>query len=214
MKPTILLIDDHAIVREGLASLLAATNKFGDIAVAEDGESAVEIAGKLDPAIVVADLIMPKIPGSSVIRMIKMLCPNAHIVVLTSSDSKQLLVDAVEAGAHSILLKSMTGEEIFGSFIAIAAGLPIIHPEVSLLLSSARESPAKNSRSPFAVLTPRELDVLVELAEGASNAKIAASLNITERTVKAHITNVFIKLDLTDRTEAVAFAWRFGLMTR
>lgn len=204
-RPSVLLVDDHAVVREGLGSLLAMTGEFGAILHAGDAESAIEVvrAHVPVPDIVVVDLLMPAIPGPGAIRMLKALCPDAHFAVLTSSQDERLARAALEAGARSFLLKSMDGDEILASFRAIRAGMAVVHPSVAALAGKP---------NPFAALTPREIDVLVELANGASNARIAHSLDITERTVKAHIGSVFLKLGVADRTEAVAFAWRNGLM--
>lgn len=207
-KPAVLLVDDHAVVREGLGSLLALTGDFGAILQAGDAEAAVAAVRETVPDLIVVDLLMPHIPGPGAIRMLKLLCPAAHFVVLTSSEDAPLALAAIEAGARSFLLKSMDGDEILAAFRAIAAGSTVIHPTIAAIVN-AGSTPAV---SPFAALTPREIDVLVELANGASNAKIAHSLDITERTVKAHIGAVFAKLGVADRTEAVAFAWRNGLM--
>ena len=204
-RPSVLLVDDHAVVREGLASLLAMTGEFGAILHAGDAESAIDVVRAHVPApdIVVVDLLMPAIPGPGAIRMLKALCPDAHFAVLTSSQDERLARAALEAGARSFLLKSMDGDEILAAFRSIRAGMAVVHPSVAALAGKP---------NPFAALTPREIDVLVELANGASNARIAHSLDITERTVKAHIGSVFLKLGVADRTEAVAFAWRNGLM--
>jgi DNA-binding NarL/FixJ family response regulator len=206
MKPSVLLVDDHAVVREGLGSLLAMTGEFGAILHAEDAEHAVAVARDASPDIVVVDLLMPNIPGPGAIRMLKVLCPDAHFVVLTSAQDEQLALAAIDAGARSFLLKSMDGDEILSSFRSIRAGMPVVHSSIAALADRARPArePARPGR--FAALTPREIDVLVEMANGASNAKIAYSLDITERTVKAHVGAIFAKLNVADRTEAVAFA--------
>lgn len=210
-RPTVLLVDDHAVVREGLGSLLATTGDFGTILQAGDAAGAIAVVRARLPEpvdIAVVDLLMPNIPGPGAIRMLKALCPQAHFVVLTSSQDAALARAAIDAGARSFLLKSMDGDAILASFRTILAGLPVLHPSIAAL-----GNPANAARvNPFAALTPREIDVLVELANGASNARIAQSLEITERTVKAHIGSVFIKLGVADRTGAVAFAWRNGLM--
>jgi len=201
--PAVLLVDDHAVVREGLGSLLAMTGEFGAILHAGDAAGAIAAVQQQVPDIVVVDLLMPTVPGPGAIRMLKALCPDAHFVVLTSSQDAALARAAIGAGARSFLLKSMDGDEILAAFRAIRSGRPVMHPSVAAL---------GEKTNPFAALTPREIDVLVELANGASNARIARSLDITERTVKAHIGSMFVKLGVADRTEAVAFAWRHGLM--
>lgn len=212
MKPTVLLADDHAIVREGLAGLLMLSGDFGAIWQAADGALAIEAASLRRPDIVVIDLLMPHIGGVEAIGAIATLCPDAHIVVLTSSDDDSMAFAALEAGAQSFLLKTMSGEEILQALRKIAQGDAVIHASITTgMLRMVRRSNA-NRHAPFAQLTPREIDVLLELAQGASNLKIAHALNITERTVKAHLGACLSKLGLADRTEAVAFAWRNGLV--
>lgn len=212
MKPSVLLVDDHAVVREGLASLLAIAGNFGEIAHAADGDGAIAIAQDLQPDIIVIDLLMPNMPTAGAIRILRNVSPASRIVVLTSSQDQRAAFAALEAGAQSFLLKSMSGDEVLDALERIAAGTPVIHPSVTSSMVDMLRSRG-GRQDPFRSLTARELDVLVELAKGASNARIASTLDITERTVKAHISSVFAKLDLTDRTEAVAFAWRHGLIT-
>jgi two-component system, NarL family, response regulator LiaR len=213
MKPTVLLVDDHAVVRDGLASLLAITGNYGDIAHAAGGEGAIAVAQDISPDIIVIDLLMPNMPTAGAIRILRNVSPRSAIVVLTSSEDRQAAFAALEAGAQSFLLKSMSGDEILDAMEHIAAGTPVIHPSVTSGIVDLLRTRGSTRHDPFRSLTPREVDVLVELAKGASNVKIAATLDITERTVKAHISSVFAKLGLGDRTEAVAFAWRHGLVT-
>ncbi|MBP0598133.1 response regulator transcription factor [Herbaspirillum sp. LeCh32-8] len=212
MNPTILLVDDHAVVREGLASLLSIGRRFERIAQAADGAAAIAVAGELQPDLIVVDLLMPGMTGPEAIRLLKQASPRSRIAVLTSTEDDQLALAALKAGASSYLIKSMSGDDILSALSRMALGEDIIHPSVSngILRMSLRQG--DQPLSPFGTLTPREVDVLTELAKGASNARIAQALNITERTVKSHIGNVLSKLNLSDRTEAVAFAWRNGLM--
>jgi NarL family two-component system response regulator LiaR len=170
------------------------------------------VAQAASPDIVVIDLLMPNMPTAGAIRILRALCPAAAIVVLTSSQDRKAAFAALEAGAQSFLLKSMSGEQILDALDKIAAGMPVIHPWVTSSMVEMLKSRG-GRQDPFYALTPRELDVLVELSKGASNLRIAARLDITERTVKAHLSSVLAKLGLGDRTEAVAFAWRHGLVT-
>jgi NarL family two-component system response regulator LiaR len=212
-KPTIMLVDDHAIVREGLASLLSIVGIFGNIIQAIDGTHALALAQEHQPDVIVIDLLMPGLMGPDAIGQLSIISPHSKIAVLTSTEDDVMAFAALKAGASSFLLKSMSGEEILASLKRISEGEEIIHPSVSnaLLKMSLRN---EHGHDPFSLLTPREIDVLTELAKGASNARIAVALAITERTVKSHIGNVLSKLDLADRTEAVAFAWRNGLMKK
>lgn len=213
MKPSVLLVDDHGIVREGLASLLAIAGIFDRIAVATDGAHGVELARELAPKLIVTDLLMPGLSGADAICRMTSASPTSHIVVLTSSEDEQLAFAALKAGARSFLIKSMSGDDILDALRRIVGGAEVIHPSVStaIMKMSLRKDAEKD---PFACLTPREIEVLGELAKGASNSRIAGALNVTERTVKSHIGNILSKLNLADRTEAVAFAWRNGLIVK
>lgn len=211
-RPSILLIDDHALVREGLAALLALDGAYGEILHAADAEQAIAVVQTRQPDIVVIDLLMPGMPGAGAIRILRGLCPQAQIAVLSASQDPQAAFAALEAGAQSFLLKTMSGEQVLDALARIGAGTPVIHPAVTAGMVELLR--ARGGRQdPFHALTPRELDVLGELAKGASNARIAAALAITERTVKAHVSSMLAKLGLGDRTEAVAFAWRHGLLS-
>ena len=212
IKPTVLLVDDHGIVRQGLASLLSMTGQFGHIAQAEDGAMAVTIARALVPDMVVIDLLMPVMDAADAIRLIKGACPSTRVVVLTSSEEDDLAFAALDAGAQSFLLKSMSGEEILLALEKISSGIDVIHPSITRNMLRMVRQVGVAKDNPFSLLTPREIDVLKELANGASNARIGFALDITERTVKSHVGSVLSKLHLGDRTEAVAFAWRHGLI--
>lgn len=212
MKISILLVDDHAIVRQGMASLLGMTEEFVVVGQASDGTAAIDMAQHLLPDIVLLDLLMPGIDGAQAIRRIREVSPRSQIAVLTSVDDDELAFAAIEAGAHSYLVKAMSGEQILDALRRMTLGEPVVHASIAQrLLQRVRATP-KVKVDPFASLTERELQVLKALAEGASNIRIAKMLHIGESTVKTHIGNVLAKLYLADRTEAVAFAWREGLL--
>jgi len=212
-KATVLLVDDHAIVRQGMASLLEMTNEFAVIGQAGDGLCAIDVAAKLLPDIVLLDLLMPGISGTQTIRTLREVSPRSQIAVLTSADEEELAFASIEAGAHSFLIKAMSGDQILDALRRIHYGESVIHPSVAQRLVQQVRNVRKPSPNPFGSLTDRELDVLKALAEGASNLRIAKMLNIGESTVKTHIGNVLSKLYLADRTEAVAYAWREGLLS-
>jgi DNA-binding NarL/FixJ family response regulator len=210
---TLLIADDHAVVREGIRSLLRLAPGFVVVAEADDGENAVALAGTHVPDVVLLDLMMPGIGGVAAVRGIRTASPRSHIIVLTSSDDDELAFAAIEAGAQSFLPKSTRAETLLQAIRCAAIGDPTLHPAIArrILNAMQRRRPAAD---PFAGLTERELDVLRQLAEGGSNARIASCLSISEKTVKAHLSNLMSKLQVTDRTQAVAFAWREGLMHR
>ncbi|QND50506.1 response regulator transcription factor (plasmid) [Phyllobacterium sp. 628] len=211
MSTTIVIADDHAVVREGIRGLLRLDPSFTVLAEAENGEATVAMVREHRPDVLLLDLMMPGMgdAAQSMISIIRKASPDSHIMILTSSDDDQLAFSAIEAGARSFLLKSMRGEHLLSAIHAAANGTPTLHPLVAQRILNSIRNPQPRQVDD---LTARELEVLRCLAEGGSNAKIAAQLNITEKTVKAHLGSVMSKLDLSDRTEAVAYAWRAGLM--
>lgn len=210
---SILLVDDHDIVRQGLRRLMEFADAFTVVGEADNGRDAIALAESLKPDIIMLDLIMPEMDGLSAIRAIKTASPLSHIMVLTSSEDDELAFSAIEAGAQSFILKNMLGDELLDTVRKIAAGEEVIHPLIARRILKMARTARAPQHDPFSQLTEREKEVLRELAEGQSNAKIALSLNISEKTVKSHISSVLSKLHLSDRTEAVAFAWREGLIT-
>jgi NarL family two-component system response regulator LiaR len=209
---SVLLVDDHAVVRQGLASLLETTPDFGVIGEAADGARGIELARSLAPDIVVIDLLMPGVDGVTAIRSILTASPATSVVVLTSVEDEDLALSAIEAGAHAYLLKSMSGDELLAGMRRISLGQVVIHPLIAHSLLRALRRINQPECNPVSGLTEREMDVLRALGEGASNARLAETLNISEKTVKTHVSSILSKLGLGDRTEAVAFAWRHGLM--
>ncbi|MFC4314082.1 response regulator [Steroidobacter flavus] len=209
MSTSILIADDHAVVREGLRGLLRLEPEFVVVAEADDGESAVTLARQHRPDIVLLDLLMPGIGGVAATRGIKAASPESHIMILTSSNEDEHAFAAIEAGAQSFLLKSMRGEHLLQAIRSASAGESTLHSAIARRILTAMRQP---QTGPFADLTERELQVLRSLAQGGSNAQIAAGLGISEKTVKVHLSNVMSKLQLSGRTQAVAFAWREGLM--
>jgi DNA-binding NarL/FixJ family response regulator len=211
MSTTIVIADDHAVVREGIRGLLRIDPGFTVLAEAENGETAISMVREHRPDVLLLDLMMPGMgdAAEAMIGLIRKASPETHIMILTSSDDDRLAFKAIEAGAHSFLLKSMRGEHLMNAIHAASKGTPTLHPLVAQRLLNSIRNPQPRQ---FEDLTARELEVLRCLAEGGSNARIAAQLNITEKTVKAHLGSIMSKLDLTDRTQAVALAWRAGLM--
>ena len=213
MKATILLIDDHEIVRHGLAGLLGATEDLAVVGDTGDGRHAIELACARAPQLILVDLLMPGIDGVAAIKLLRTASPASRIAVLTSSEDEDLAFAAIEAGAHSFLLKSMSGVELLRAIRQILRDEVVIHPVIARQVMEAVRRIRQPVIDPFAGLSVRELDVLRALAAGASNARMAQMLDITDKTVKSHMSSILSKLALSDRTEAVAYAWRHGLMT-
>ncbi|WP_144149293.1 response regulator [Paraburkholderia sp. BCC1884] len=212
MKFTVLLVDDHAVVRRGLVNILAMTDDFTVVGEAGDGAHAVELAREHQADLIMLDLLMAGMDAVTTIRALRLASPNSQIAVLTSSDDDNLAFAAIEAGAQSFLLKSMSGDALLETMRRIVDGEAVIHSDIAHRILRSVRSAREPEADPFVLLTQRELDVLRALAEGSSNGRIAAMLTISESTVKTHVGNVLAKLNLHDRTQAVAFAWRHGLV--
>lgn len=212
MKSTVLLVDDHSIVRQGMATLLGCSSDLAIVAEAGDGQEAVDLARAHLPDLIMLDLLMPNTDGPTVIRSLRTVSPCSRIAVLTSSSEDETAFAAIEAGAQAFLLKSMSGAELFDAIGRVMADEVVIHPSITRRILRMVRTIRQPDANPFAELSERELDVLRVLADGASNARLADTLSISIKTVKFHIGNILSKLHLTDRTEAVAFAWRNGLM--
>jgi DNA-binding NarL/FixJ family response regulator len=212
MKSSVLLVDDHSIVRQGIAALLGAYDNLAIVGEAGNGADAVELARGLQPDLIVLDLLMPNTDSTQLIRTLRTVAPAARLAVLTSCDEDERAFAAIEAGAQAFLLKSMSGSQLLDAFERILADEVVIHPEITQRILTVVRRIRQPEENPFNMLSDRELDVLRALAHGASNARLAEELAISVKTVKTHVGSILAKLQLTDRTEAVAYAWRHGLM--
>jgi DNA-binding NarL/FixJ family response regulator len=201
----VLLAEDHNIVRAGLADLLSNVDDFAVVGAAEDGAEAVALAAELDPDVVLMDLLMPTLDGTEATRRIVEANAGARVVVLTSFAESDRVLDALDAGAIGYLLKDAEPEELFRSIRAAARG------ESPLAPKAAREVLAARSGRRSGGLTDRELEVLGLVRAGLPNKLIARRLGISEKTVKAHLTNVFQRIGVSDRTQAALWAERHGV---
>jgi DNA-binding NarL/FixJ family response regulator len=199
----ILLADDHSVVRMGLEALISTEPGLSVVGHAADGEEAVIQYRTLHPDVVVMDLLMPKKSGSQATAEIRTAFPAARILILSTSDGDDDVYRALQAGAAGYILKSSPGEQLIPAIHAVMRGEKWIPAEVARSLAN---------RSLREELSPREVQVLHELARGGSNKEIAAVLHITEHTVKAHLKNILAKLPARDRTEAVTVALQRGII--
>lgn len=203
---SVLICDDHALVRYGIMSVLEAHGDFRLVGAAGDGKSAVEIAARDMPDVVLMDLLMPGLNGVDTTREIKRVSPRSQVMLLTSHEGDEYLVDAMQAGAISYLLKDTPPGDFVQAIERTARGEPALHPRIATAMMKAL-SGAGSCAEPDA-LTAREAEVLNLIAEGMSNAFIAERLALSEKTVKNHVTSILSKLQLDDRTQAAVFTWK------
>jgi DNA-binding NarL/FixJ family response regulator len=205
----VLVVDDHPVLRGGLADLLGQADGVELAGLAADGSAGVELALDERPDVVLMDLEMPGVDGIEATRRIRSSLPDTQVVVLTSFSDRDRILAALDAGAAGYLLKDAEPEELLRGVHAAAAGdAPLAPRAASALLEERRET------RPSAELTPREREVLLMVAEGLPNKLIARRLEISEGTVKAHLTRVFERIGVTDRTQAALWAERHGLRAR
>jgi NarL family two-component system response regulator YdfI len=205
----VLIADDHMVVREGLRAILEAAPDLLPVGEATDGAEAVRLVGETDPDVVLMDLRMPGVDGIAAIRQIKARYPEVQVVILTTYDDDDYIVRGLRAGARGYLLKDTGRKVLFEAIRAAARGESLLsHEVVDKVVAHLHGPPPVETDA----LSRREGQVLALLAEGAANKEIALQLSISERTVKAHVTNLFNKLGASSRAEAVAIALRGGLL--
>lgn len=206
----VLIADDHHVVRRGLHFFLKTQHDIEVVGEAKNGEEAFDLAVKLRPHIVLMDLKMPVMDGIQATIKIKEAHPHIEILILTSFSDQEHVIPAIEAGAAGYQLKDIEPDELADCIRKVVKGESILHPEATTHLLKAQEpkEPPMHIVNP---LTRRERDVLAELTKGKSNREIAASLFVSEKTVKTHISNIFSKLVVDDRTQAVLYAVKHNL---
>jgi NarL family two-component system response regulator LiaR len=204
----VLLVDDHAMVRRGLATFLAVFDDFLLAGEAEDGEEAILRCAELLPDVVLMDMVMPGMDGVSATRAIRQKFPQVQVLALTSFKEGDLIQSALEAGAISYLLKNVSSEELAQAIRAAHAGKTTLSPDVAqVIVHDAGQPPA-----PGFDLTERERTVLALMTEGLNNTQIAGKLTVSPSTIKSHVSNILSKLGVASRTEAVSLALRQKLV--
>jgi DNA-binding NarL/FixJ family response regulator len=201
----VVLVDDHAVIRAGLEQLLSGTEDIDVVGAAEDGARALDVIRRERPDVVLMDLQMPGVDGVAATRMIMAEQLGTDVLVLTSYSDAERIVAALDAGAVGYLLKDADPEDVLQGIRAVSRGESPIHPKAARQLLGARAG------SPQAQLTTRESEVLRLVREGLANKQIARRLDISERTVKAHLTSAFARIGVADRTQAALWAQRHGL---
>jgi NarL family two-component system response regulator LiaR len=210
---SILIVDDHAVVRHGARAFLEAQPDFVVVGDVSSGGEAVLLAADLAPDVVLMDLVMPGMDGVEATRRLKQRSPCSQVIVLTSYHEDEHIFPAIRAGALSYVLKDVALPELAAIIRKAARGEAVLHPQVAARLVQELARSPRHGPSLQALLSEREHEVLRLIAEGLSNAEIAERLVISEKTVKSHVRNILSKLHLQDRTQAAVFAWREGLMT-
>lgn len=212
MAIKVLIADDHHVVRRGLVFFLKTQNQIEIVGEAGNGREAVEQARKLNPDLILMDLIMPEMDGIQATAIIKKEMPQIKVMMLTSFSDQEHVIPAIEAGASGYQLKDIQPDELVQSIIRIMNGEDQLHSKATSLVMKHLTGNRRQERQPLDDLTKREMEVLKEIASGKSNKEIAASLFITEKTVKTHVSNVLAKLELADRTQAALYAVRNRLV--
>ena len=202
----IVIVDDHPVVREGLAGMLAGQADFVVVGMAADGAEAIALDARLASDVILMDLRMPGVDGVGAIQAIKRQRPSANILVLTTYDSDADIVRAVEAGATGYLLKDTPREELFRAVRAASRGESVLAPAVAARLMTRMRAPAEEA------LSSREIEVLQLVSTGNSNREIGKALHISTATVKTHLIHIFDKLGVNDRTSAVTVALERGII--
>jgi two-component system, NarL family, response regulator LiaR len=214
-QPTsILIVDDHEVVRKGIRAYLETLPDFEVVGEAVSGEEAVMLVGEFIPDIVLLDLIMPGMDGVEATRRIKQISPRTQVVVLTSYHEDIHIFPALKAGAIAYILKDMKMEKLVDVLHRALQGEVTLHPRVATRVLQNIRGENADEQPLFAELTSRETDVLKLIANGLTNSQIAEKLFISENTVKGHVSNILSKLHLADRTQVAVYAWQRGLVQR
>ncbi|MEJ2510776.1 MAG: response regulator transcription factor [Anaerolineales bacterium] len=207
----VLIVDDHLIVRQGLQLIFETEDSIQVVGEAEDGLQAVQLAAELEPDIILMDLQMPKLDGLTAVGQILEHRPDSTIIILTTYNEDELMFKCLQAGAKGFLLKDTGREALMNTIHAAMRGETLLKPEVmQKLLGYSQRQPQKHPGS--TLLSEREQEVLNSAAQGSTNNQIALALGISERTVRAHLTNIYNKFGVSSRGAAIAYAAQHGLL--
>jgi NarL family two-component system response regulator LiaR len=211
---TVLLVDDHEVVRSGVSAFLESQPDFEVVGEAKSGVEAVELARKHVPDVVLMDLVMAKMDGVEATRQVKNVSPRTKIVVLTSYHQDEYIFPALQAGAISYILKDVKMDELADALRRASQGEATLHPRVASRVIQELHGANRKELNPYTDLTDREMEVLKLIAKGMPNSEIAEELVISVNTVKGHVSNILSKLHLADRTQAAVYAWQQGIVRR
>ena len=209
---TVLIIDDHQLVREGVRNFLQRLRDITVVGEAGSGQEGLRLASDLAPDVVLMDLVMPEMDGVETTRRLKQISPRTQVIVLTSFDDDQHILPAIRAGALSYILKDVGTAALAEAVRKAARGEVTMTPLVAARVMQELRQGGQPATQVGADLSEREIEVLRLIAEGRSNTEIAERLVISEHTVKRHVSNILSKLHLADRTQAAVYAWREGMV--
>jgi len=207
---SLVIADDHVLVRQGIRAFLDTHADLAIVGEAEDAVSAAQVCAQMKPQVALVDLVMPG-GGIAATRDIRAASPVTQVVLLTSFDDSRQILAAIQAGALSCLLKDIDADGLADAIRKTARGEAVLHPRVAGYLLDAIRRGATPGEEPLATLSEREREVLEVMAEGMSNQLIGEKLNISEKTVKTHVSNILAKLGVADRTQAAVYAWKSGM---
>lgn len=207
MTIQVLIVDDHAVVRQGLRALLDSQPQVKVVGEAAEGATAIQLAQELKPDVILMDLLMPGVGGVEAIRRIRELNLKSKVLVLTSSLEEQLVKQALQAGAQGYVLKAIRSAELLQAIEKVAQGQTMLDPAATQVLMQHVQA-----HDPLETLTSREREIFEAMARGLNNPEIATRLNVSEATVRTHISNVLDKLALRDRTQVTIYALKRGLI--
>jgi DNA-binding NarL/FixJ family response regulator len=211
---TILLVDDHEVVRQGVRGFFDSHDEFEVVGEAENGADAVKLTEELIPDVVLMDLLMSDTDGVEATRQVKNISPRTQIVVLTSYHEDEHIFPALQAGALSYILKDVKMEELAEVVRKAAGGESSLHSRVAARVIQELHGSQRNDERLYTDLTSREMEILKLIADGYNNHQLAEHLVISEHTVKGHVSNILSKLHLEDRTQAAVYAWKKGVVRR
>lgn len=215
---TVLLVDDHAMLRDGLRSILQMEPDIQVVGEAADGESAVRLAETFKPSVILMDLNLPGIDGIEATRRVRLASPDSTVIILTMHDAKEFLFSAIQEGAAGYLLKSLPSSDVVRAVRSAARGESLLHPAMARKLMDGYASlsrggnGSKDAGGRENELTPRENDVLGLLVQGASNREIAQTLFLSDKTIKQHVTKILRKLGVRSRSQAIIHAVKTGMV--
>jgi NarL family two-component system response regulator LiaR len=211
---SVIIVDDHAVVREGVRAFLETQPDLLVLGDAGSGPEALRLVAETAPDVALMDLVMPGMDGVETTRRLKQVSPRTQVIVLTSYHQDEHIFPAIRAGALSYLLKDVDSQELAGAIRKAARGEATLHPRVAARVVQELHGATRAEVNAFTELSERELEVLRLIADGVSNSDIATQLVISEKTVKSHVSNILSKLHVLDRTQAAVYAWREGVMRR